>query len=101
MEPLRFSSSSLQEIIKQEWDVIVVGAGHNGLTCAAYIAKMTKKRVLVLERSERIGGACTLKKWTTPKGELVISPCAYLASLLHPVVIEELELVKRGNFYHI
>jgi len=39
------------------WDVIVIGAGHNGLVCASYLAKAGMS-VLVLERSHRVGGAC-------------------------------------------
>lgn len=38
----------------REWDVIVVGGGHNGLTCAAYLAS-SGKTVLVLEAKDRIG----------------------------------------------
>ena len=80
------------ELARRKWDAIVVGAGHNGLTCAAYLAK-AGKQVLVVEARERVGGACTIDDaWPGFK----ISPCAYLAGLLHPIVIEELELVKRG-----
>ena len=50
----------VSELVTQQWDVIVVGAGHNGLTCAAYLAR-EGKRVLVLEARERVGGACTLE----------------------------------------
>jgi phytoene dehydrogenase-like protein len=82
------------------WDAVVVGAGHNGLTCAAYLAKEGHKfgikRILVVEKNSVIGGACSLRTWNTKGGPLVISPCAYLAGLLHPLVIEELQLVKRG-----
>ena len=77
---------------RRRWDVIVVGAGHNGLTCAAYLAR-AGKRVLVLEARERVGGACTLHEvWPGYR----ISPCAYLVGLLHPLVIDELEMVDYG-----
>ncbi len=82
------------ELARESWDAIVVGAGHNGLAAAAYLAK-AGKRVLVLERRERIGGACTLEQ---PFGDpaIAISPCAYLVGLLDPLVIDELELRRRG-----
>ena len=84
----------IQELGQRRWDVIVVGAGHNGLTCAAYLAR-AGKQVLVLEARERIGGACTLEE-TWPGYR--ISPCAYLAGLLHPLVIDELNFPAYG--YH-
>src|SRR5438876_1634954 len=84
--------ASVRELAARTWDAIIVGAGHNGLTCAAYLAR-GGKRVLVLEARERIGGACTLEEaWPGVR----MSPCAYLAGLLHPLVIEELNLPARG-----
>ena len=80
------------ELAAVRWDAIVVGGGHNGLTCAAYLAR-GGKRVLVLEKRERIGGACTIEE---PWPGVRMSPCAYLAGLLHPLVIEELNLPERG-----
>jgi phytoene dehydrogenase-like protein len=51
--------------------------------------------VLVLERRDRLGGACTLERpFTDPR--FVISPCAYLVGLLHPLVIDELDLPRYG-----
>jgi phytoene dehydrogenase-like protein len=51
--------------------------------------------VLVLERRDRVGGACTLEN-PFPEPGWQVSPCAYLVGLLHPRVIEELELRRRG-----
>ncbi len=82
----------IKELAARRWDVVVVGAGHNGLTCAAYLAR-AGRRVLVLEARGRIGGACTLEE-TWPGYR--ISPCAYVVGLLHPLVIEEMNLPGRG-----
>lgn len=86
------AAGSVHEILANHWDVVVVGAGHNGLSCAAYLARAGKS-VLVLEARERVGGACTLHEvWPGHR----ISPCAYLAGLLHPLVIEELGMAEYG-----
>ena len=82
----------VRALAARSWDVIVVGAGHNGLTCASYLAR-SGKRVLVLEALERVGGACTLDE---PWPNVRVSPCAYVCGLLHPLVIDELDLVRRG-----
>jgi phytoene dehydrogenase-like protein len=82
----------IKDLAARRWDVIVVGAGHNGLACATYLAK-AGKRVLVLESRERVGGACTIEE---PFPGVYMSPCAYLAGLLHPLVISELNLPERG-----
>jgi phytoene dehydrogenase-like protein len=82
----------IRELATKPWDVIIVGAGHNGLACAAYLAR-AGKRVLVLEARQRVGGACTIEE---PFPGVKMSPCAYLAGLLHPLVVEELSLPARG-----
>lgn len=74
------------------YDAIIVGGGHNGITCAAYLARAGRK-VLVLERREVLGGACTTEEvWPGCK----VSTAAYVNSLLRPQVISELELKKFG-----
>ena len=82
----------IAELAQKSWDAIIVGAGHNGLACAAYLAR-AGKRVLVLESRDRVGGACTIEE---PFPGVRMSPCAYLAGLLHPLVIDELNLPARG-----
>ena len=77
----------------------MVGAGHNGLTAATYLARAGRK-VLVLERRDRVGGACTLEQ-PFPEPGWLISPCAYLVGLLHPTVVEELDLRRRGYRVHV
>lgn len=79
---------------RRDWDAIVVGGGHNGLTCAAYLAR-AGVHTLVLEARARLGGACTLIR-PFPDERYVISPCAYVVGLLHPLVVTELDLRRHG-----
>jgi len=75
-----------------KFDAVIVGAGHNGLTAASYLAK-AGKRVLVLEARQVVGGACTLEE-VLPG--IRMSPCAYVVGLLHPKVIAELGMKEAG-----
>ncbi len=84
----------LAELAARDWDAIVVGGGHNGLTAAAYMARAGKS-VLVLERREQLGGACTLEQ-PFPEPEYLVSPCAYVVGLLDEGVVEELDLRRHG-----
>ena len=72
------------------YDAIVIGAGHYGLTTAAYLAKAGKK-VLVLERRHVLGGAAVTEE-IYPGFKYTV--CSYVVSLLRPEVIRELELPK-------
>jgi phytoene dehydrogenase-like protein len=82
------NTSSSPSIPDRRWDAIVIGSGHNGLACAAYLGR-AGKRVLVLETRDRIGGACTVHE---PWPGYHVSPCAYLCGFLHPLIIDELDL---------
>ena len=81
----------------REWDVVVIGGGHNGLTAAAYLGRAGRS-VLVLEARERLGGAATLERPFADQ-RFVCSPCAYVVGLLDPKVIAELGLRERGLRY--
>src|SRR5438105_3574887 len=74
------------------WDAIIIGGGHNGLVCAAYLAK-AGRRVLVLERRELLGGcAVTEEIWPGYK----VSTGAYLTSLMQERIVRELDLERHG-----
>ncbi len=74
------------------YDAIVVGAGHNGLCCAAYLARGGRK-VLVLERRPFVGGATTTEEIYPG---FRFSCCSYVVSLLRPWIIRDLELPRHG-----
>ena len=74
------------------YDVIVIGAGHNGLTHAAYLAR-AGRRVLVLERRNVVGGAAVTEE-VFPGFHF--SECSYVVSLLRPEIIRELDLPRHG-----
>jgi phytoene dehydrogenase-like protein len=75
-----------------KFDAIIVGAGHNGLVTAAYLAK-AGRRVLVVEKRPVIGGAAVTEE-VYPGFKF--SVCSYVVSLFRPHIIRELELTKHG-----
>jgi phytoene dehydrogenase-like protein len=78
-------------------DFIVIGAGHNGLACAAYLAKAGAK-VLVLERSARVGGGCHTAEATLPGFKHNICSVVHTHIPLSPVY-RDLELERHGVKY--
>ncbi len=74
------------------YDAIIVGGGHNGLTCAAYLARAGRK-VLVLERRHVLGGAAVSEQIFPG---YTFSSCSYVVSLLRPQVIRDLDLPRFG-----
>src|SRR5881227_2912737 len=74
------------------YDIIIVGAGHNGLVTAAYLAR-AGKRVLVLERRDVVGGACVTEElWPGFK----VSTAAYVNSLFRKEIVDDLKLKENG-----
>src|SRR6202140_1869110 len=75
-----------------ETDVVIIGAGHNGLTCAAYLA-MAGLRVKVVERRKVVGGAAVTEEFHPGFRNSV---AAYTVSLLNPRIIRDLDLARHG-----
>jgi phytoene dehydrogenase-like protein len=75
-----------------ETDVVIIGAGHNGLTCAAYLA-MAGMRVKVVERRKVVGGAAVTEEFHPGFRNSV---AAYTVSLLNPQIIRDLKLGEHG-----
>jgi len=74
---------------------LVIGAGHNGLVCAAYLARAGRK-VLVLEASETVGGAAITREFAPG---FRVSAVAHLLHLLDPTIEAELALARHGLTY--
>jgi phytoene dehydrogenase-like protein len=74
------------------YDVVIVGAGHNGLTCAGYLAR-TGLSVKVVERRGVVGGAAVSEEFHPGFRNSV---CSYVVSLLNPKIIDDLELSRYG-----
>ena len=75
-----------------KYDAIVIGAGHNGLANAAFLARAGLK-VLVVEKNDYIGGAAVSRE---PYNGWIYSSCSYVSSLLRPEIYRELNLAKYG-----
>ena len=75
-----------------DYDVLLVGGGHNGLVCATYLAKAGKK-VLVLEANEALGGAAATREFTPG---YKVSSCAHWLTHLSPGVSKDLALERHG-----
>src|SRR6202030_2079544 len=82
----------LPETNMTETDVVIIGAGHNGLTCAAYLA-MAGLRVQVVERRKVVGGAAVTEEFHPGFRNSV---AAYTVSLLNPRIISDLKLGDHG-----
>src|SRR5437899_5337298 len=90
--PFVTSSQSSETRARPIYDAIVIGAGHNGLTAAAYLARAGLS-TLVLERRNIVGGCCVTEE-IAPGCR--VSTTSYIASMLRPEVISGLRLAEYG-----
>jgi phytoene dehydrogenase-like protein len=74
------------------YDAIIVGGGHNGLVCAAYLAQ-ARKRVLLLEASDRLGGAAITRPFAPG---FQVSACAHRVHMLPKSLVADLGLARHG-----
>src|SRR5690606_27779357 len=90
--PRTITEATLAMAKPASYDAVVIGGGHNGLVCAAYLAKAGKK-VCVLERRHVLGGCATTEElWPGYK----VSTAAYVISLFLPEIISDLKLKSHG-----
>ena len=82
----------MESVSKSRYDTVIIGAGHNGLTAAAYLARAGNS-TLVLERREIVGGCCVTEE-IAPGCRA--STTSYIASMLRPEVIRDLKLAEHG-----
>jgi phytoene dehydrogenase-like protein len=74
------------------WDAVILGAGHNGLVTACYLARAGMK-VCVVEKNDWIGGAAVSRELTPG---FTYSNCSYVSSLFRPEIMRDLELPRHG-----
>lgn len=86
--------------LKSKYDVVIIGAGHNGLVAANYLAKFSnqKLKICLLERRHCIGGAAVTEEIVPG---FKFSRASYLLSLFRPIILKDLNLMRHGmlKFY--
>lgn len=86
--------------LKSKYDVVIIGAGHNGLVAANYLAKFSKKKlkICLLERRHCVGGAAVTEEIVPG---FKFSRASYLFSLFRPIILKDLDLMRHNmlKFY--
>jgi phytoene dehydrogenase-like protein len=81
--------------VPNDYDVIVIGGGHNGLVAAAYLSR-AGMRTIVLEARDKTGGAAATDAPWPDAPEFKVTKLSYVMSLLPPSIIRDLELKRHG-----
>ena len=81
--------------LKSKYDVVIIGAGHNGLVAANYLAKFAPKplKICVLEQRHVVGGAAVTEEIVPG---FKFSRASYVLSLFRPIIIQDLDLMRHG-----
>src|SRR6516225_9576370 len=87
--------TGVHEVNQSPYDAIIVGAGHNGLVAATYLARAGLD-VLILERRHLVGGACATEEIFPG---FRVSTCSYMVHGLQDRIVRDLDLVRNG--YHV
>jgi phytoene dehydrogenase-like protein len=74
------------------YDAIIIGGGHNGLVCAAYLSR-ARRKVLVLEAADRLGGAAATREFAPG---FRVSACAHILGQFQGGIVADLDLVRHG-----
>lgn len=96
-ESPNFAGASREDaVLPEKCDAVVIGAGHNGLVAAGYLAR-AGHRVAVVESGERLGGMTTSGPFIPEAPNHIVNPCAVdIISMLHSQIFRDLELKKYG-----